>query len=215
MKNLKVCCISDTHGMFREAVIPKCDILIHAGDITAYGRPAEIVDFNLWLGSLHQVKHKVVIAGNHDACLQEDIRTHSIFTNVHYLQNSSVELEGLTIFGSPMTPTFYNWFFMADRGEEIKQYWDRIPKCDILVTHGPAWGTLDQITKPFYQAHLGCEELAYAVERVKPKYHIFGHIHSSHGKIKKGKTTYINASLLDESYKMVYEPICFNVRRKV
>jgi Icc-related predicted phosphoesterase len=60
--------------------------------------------------------------------------------------------------------------------------------------------------------HLGCEELRIAIERVKPKLHIFGHIHDPGGTIhKEGGTTFINASLLDEQYQLVRQPIVIDI----
>jgi Icc-related predicted phosphoesterase len=75
---------------------------------------------------------------------------------------------------------------------------------DILVTHGPPFGVLD---KPHSStAHLGCEELAKAVEQIKPRLHVFGHIHGGHG-LSTGKSTqYVNASVVDESYRLIHDP---------
>jgi len=43
------------------------------------------------------------------------------------------------------------------------------------MTHGPPLGHGDQIPSGLY---VGCSDLLKAVKkRVKPKYHVFGHIH--------------------------------------
>lgn len=205
---MRICCISDTHGQYRRVSVPKCDLLIHAGDITGFGFKDEVLDFNDWLGSL-PVTHKVVIAGNHDGWFFN--KTEELLTNGIYLENSPVKIDGLTIYGSPMTPTFGDWYFMADRGEDIKKYWDKIEMCDILVTHGPSYGVLDSIKNREHN-HLGCEELAKAVKQVKPRLHVFGHIHSSHGQVRTGKTICVNASVLDEYYAIAYKPIMVNLK---
>ncbi len=51
---------------------------------------------------------------------------------------------------------------------------------------------------------MGCEELLLRVYQVEPKYHIFGHIHEDYGSIFKGRTTFINASVLDHWNEMEY-----------
>ncbi|SFS33448.1 hypothetical protein SAMN05660206_101200 [Sphingobacterium wenxiniae] len=66
---------------------------------------------------------------------------------------------------------------------------------DILITHGPPFGILDETV---YGKRTGGEELLLRVYQVKPKYHIFGHIHEDHGSFTKGETTFINNSILDD-----------------
>jgi len=53
----------------------------------------------------------------------------------------------------------------------------------------------------------GCEALAKRLDEIKPKYHIFGHIHSSYGVLTKKGTTYINCSVCDEYYNPVNNPV--------
>jgi Icc-related predicted phosphoesterase len=122
-----------------------------------------------------------------------------MFSNCIYLENSAVELFGYKIWGSPITPTFYNWAFNADRGEEIKKYRDLIPEgTDILITHGQPYGILD---KTFGKLSVWCQDLLNAVIKIKPKYHIFGHIHESNGRVKLYETEFINAPICNLSYK--------------
>lgn len=109
-----------------------------------------------------------------------------------------------------MTPTFLNWHFMADRGEGIAKYWKRIPdNVDILITHGPCYGILDVVPVSRFNnkpKNVGCEELLKAVKRVKPLYHIFGHIHDSYGNKKIEDTTFMNVSVVNEDYRVVNLP---------
>jgi Icc-related predicted phosphoesterase len=49
--------------------------------------------------------------------------------------------------------------------------------------------------------HLGCEELLKAVEAVKPKVHIFGHIHGGAGIFENGTKRFVNAAYLNERYR--------------
>jgi len=74
---------------------------------------------------------------------------------------------------------------------------------DILVTHGPPFGVSDQSDSS--SDHLGCEKLAVVVEKIKPRLHIFGHIHGGHGGEIHSGTRFINAFVVDEEYWPVYE----------
>lgn len=58
-------------------------------------------------------------------------------------------------------------------------------------------------------------ELLTTVEhRVKPSYHIFGHIHEGYGVTTNGTTTFINASTCDKNYNARNEPIVFDLPRR-
>ncbi len=54
--------------------------------------------------------------------------------------------------------------------------------------------------------HLGCEELAKAVEQIRPRLNIFGHIHGGHGQMAVNGTRFVNASVVNEAYRLVHEP---------
>jgi Icc-related predicted phosphoesterase len=89
---------------------------------------------------------------------------------------------------------------MYPRGSSSLRYWNLIPEnLDVLITHGPPFGILDQ-TAPG-EAHLGCEELRDAVERKKPRVHLFGHIHGGAGTFENEATRFVNAAYLNERYK--------------
>ena len=62
---LRLVLISDTHMQHRKLVMPKGDVLIHAGDFTNKGRVKDIKEFDSWLGELDYA-HKIVVFGNHD-----------------------------------------------------------------------------------------------------------------------------------------------------
>jgi Icc-related predicted phosphoesterase len=89
---------------------------------------------------------------------------------------------------------------MYPRGLSALRYWDLIPyNLDVLITHGPPFGILDQ-TAPG-DPHLGCEELFNAIEEKKPRVHLFGHIHGGAGTFENGATRFVNAAYLNERYK--------------
>lgn len=206
---MKIIAIADTHGEHWKVKLPKGDILIHAGDCTSNGSFESFVDFIRWFKG-QTSKHKIFIAGNHDAILDKQynlVKDIILNSGCIYLENNFYNLEGLRIYGSPITPTFNDWFFMANRGEDIKKYWDKIPtNIDVLITHGPLIGVLDAVPLKYGEHHLGCEELRKRIFDIQPKIHICGHIHEGYGKIKFENTLCINASVLNRQYELTNEP---------
>lgn len=216
---MKVVCIADTHNFHHHVDVPDADILIHAGDFTLAGSLSEVLDFNDWLGTLNHT-YKIVIAGNHDKCLgKNDTLGFKMITNGIYLQNSSIDIEGIKIWGSPLTPAFKGMreglTFYADRdGNAMKRTWQGMPKkVDILVTHGPPLGILDYVEYgPDKGLHVGDGMLADKVIQKKPKYHIFGHIHEAYGTFKADYgTKFINCSVVNASYNVINKPIEFEI----
>lgn len=196
--SLKIVCIGDTHGYHRYLTIPDGDILIHAGDFMANGRSTKAIeDFNGWLGGLPH-RHRIVIAGNHDLLFQSDPKAaRAALTNATYLENFGVTVEGFRFWGCPVTPVLGHMAFAVERGAASRKYWDRVPDdTDVLITHGPPFRVLDK--NDIAGEHLGCQELTRAILRVKPRLHIFGHVHGGYGQESgPGGTHMVNCALLN------------------
>lgn len=200
----KIVCISDTHLRHGQVIVPEGDILLFAGDFTSRGDLEDVFNFCRWSKTLPHA-HKIMIGGNHDFCLEpghpfkEDVESRLKEAGWTYLLDEEVTVEGFRIYGSPWTPTFYNWAFMRDRGEPIARIWQGIPAgLDFLVTHGPPIGMLDCTEEG---VHAGCEELRKKVLEVVPRFHVFGHIHEGSGYQFSNNIHFINASVLDRRYK--------------
>lgn len=233
---MKIAVFSDTHNGHKQIKLPECDIAIFAGDATSLGHKHEVESFLNWYGKQYQCTHKVFIAGNHDKSFDKKFFTqyedHDLFkenehlgkpgwlvdmldrariiNQIHYLENSSVMLEGIKIWGSPITPSFYRqyWAFNADRNEEIQSYWNKIPAdANIVVTHGPVHGKLDFI--PESSEYVGCVDLKARIEEVKPALFVCGHIHSGRGMYTTPDTVYVNASIMDNTYEKQGDPMLF------
>ncbi len=147
----------------------------------ASGRATEeINDFDDLLCNL-PYKHKVVVAGNQDLLFEskpEQVKEH--LSNAVYLQDSGVTLERLNFWGCPVTPFLPYMAFAVERGAASKRHWDKIPQTtDVLITHGPPFGILDK--EDIVASHMRCEQLGRAVQRVRPKLHVFGHVHGGYG----------------------------------
>ena len=163
---MKLLHISDTHGKHREYTkLIKADILIHTGDITEDGTEEEVKDFIEWLCDL-PYRHKIFIAGNHDLCLC-DARIEGLPDDVHYLCNEGITIDGLKFYGVPM-------FVEDDLDGNFPELYSRIPDdTDVLLTHQAPLGILDEKEGINY----GDYSLYKRVMDVKPRYHLFGHIH--------------------------------------
>ncbi len=208
---MKFVIISDSHGQQDKLNLPKGDVIIHAGDISQRGGENEVIDFLNWFTDL-DFKYKIFIAGNHDFYFErtpeEEIKK-IIPDNVIYLCDSGTTIENIKIWGSPITPWFFNWAFNRHRGDQIARHWDLIPSdIDILITHGPVFCKLDKTNDG---QNAGCKDLLEKVRELKPKFHICGHIHEAYGQTTSSMTNYINASVLDENYILKNSAITFDL----
>jgi Icc-related predicted phosphoesterase len=208
----RIVCLSDTHGLHRKVALPKGDLLIHAGDFMRTGTSLEeIADFNDWLGEQPH-PHKIVVAGNHDLLFEktpDKAREH--LSNAVYLENDGIVLGGVTFWGSPMTPVLPSGAFHVERGVASRRYWDHIPLgTDVVVTHGPPFGTLDK--NDILGSRFGCKDLIQAVLRVKPKLHVFGHVHGGYGQeVGPNGTCMVNCAVLDQEYVLTNAPILVSI----
>jgi predicted phosphodiesterase len=194
---------SDTHGLHDAVTVPDGDVFIHAGDLTNVGDLAEISGVGKWLRRLPH-RHKIVIAGNHDRCFEEQpLLAQKLLgeaDGIVYLQDSGVIIDGIRFWGSPWQPAFLDWAFNLQRGAEIGRKWNLIPyDINVLITHGPPMTILDDA----HGQHLGCADLWKRVTDIAPKIHAFGHIHEGSGVEERDGTTYVNASICDGEYKAV------------
>lgn len=222
---LKLVAISDTHNHHERLVIPECDFLIHTGDMSGLGYLNQIKIFFEWFDK-QPAKHKVLICGNHDFLFQKSPEVIQEllkeFPGITYLQDSSVTLEGYKFYGSPWQPWYHNWAFNAPQGDQLFliEKWEQIPDdTDILMTHGPPYGFLDQVAWP--PGHrVGCRQLLHRMKEVKPLYHFFGHIHEQGGKAKiffhddGSATQLVNVSNSNHKHRVENQPMVFQLPRK-
>jgi len=166
-------------------MIPDGEILIHAGDATESGSLSELQSLISWMNSFPH-RHKVFVAGNHDLVLDPALHRRNEtdsprsvdWGTVHYLDNSSTTLlcsggRQTKCYGSPWTPRHGNWAFQHPRAQDV---WTNIvpEDTDILITHGPPKAHLDL-------GHIGCDFLLAELWRVRPRLHVFGHVHEGYG----------------------------------
>ncbi|OMJ93267.1 hypothetical protein SteCoe_3849 [Stentor coeruleus] len=220
---IRFVCISDSHSLFFN--FPPGDVLLHAGDFTKKGTSEEVFQFANYLKTTNY-QYKVIISGNHDSpfdtnnfdeIMRKRKNPHpcnpyavkSLFNDFTYLEDSFVNVFGYTIWGTPWTRQHYKGAFTIKDKYKLIQKWQKIPLgIDIVLSHSPPNGILDK-TKD--NQHLGCSGLAEIIKMIKPKVHVFGHIHEGHGVQIIDGTTYINASVCNNRYQAIYSPIVFDL----
>jgi len=229
LDNFKCVTFSDTHNLHEGVKLPKCDIAIFNGDYSGRGNKFETLNFLRWYNKQDQCKYKVMVPGNHDICFdpRHNGETHSQnwldnmkkqFSNIIILNNNMVDIENVKIWGSPVTPWYHGERWGHNMHEdEIHKIWETIPpNIDIVVTHGPVYGILDKVTdlETKKGKHVGCKILKdVLINRVKPQFHLCGHIHEGYGSTSGYGTVFINSSIVDLEYERVNEPIKFMVGR--
>jgi len=209
--SIKIACISDTHmwGMPLKD-LPEADILLHAGDATYRGSIEEVSLFAKEISKhLKDSRYKpaykkiIFVPGNHDWLFERDetlARQIMEDAGVEVLINEAVEFDGFKIWGSPVTPPFCNWAFNWDADRRV-YLWEQIPEdTDIVITHGPPMYILDEVPERDKIRHTGCPHLASRLRVIKPKMHLFGHIHEGYGITVEDEVKYVNASIMDRRY---------------
>lgn len=158
------------------------------------GSSGEAEDFMHWFCEL-DYRYKVFICGNHDCCMYR-ATVSGLAEQVYLLNNRGVEIEGVTFYGVPL--------FVPDCVSGVQDQYERdIPSgTDVLITHWPPYGILDYADKINY----GSRTLLKRVLEIKPRLHLFGHIHQQYGLRKDRSTCYSNAAIMDELYQTLHAP---------
>ncbi len=212
---MRLVCISDTHGDHAGVTVPQGDVLVHAGDLTAHGTLDGYDAFLAWFGSQPH-RHKLFVAGNHDTCLEhapEEARQRAEAAGVVWLNDSGITIEGVGLWGSPITPRFHDWSFMRDPGEDIERHWRKIPSdTDVLVTHGPPFGVMDEVERANGTTeNTGCPSLLRFVDQIRPQVHLFGHIHEGRGEVIRDGIRFLNVSTMNEHYRIQHQPVIVDI----
>lgn len=216
-------CIADLHGHY--PLLQGGDLLLIGGDLTRRDIEKEYWDFGVWLEN-QDYKKIIFIGGNHDNFIQNNPYRFALIRDddeIEYLCDCGTEFEGLKIWGSPWSMSFEGMnpacgAFVVDTEEELAEKFALIPDdVDILVTHSPPFKVLDAVDRwNGFIEHVGSIALEKVLsERIRPKLHVYGHIHEGYGQIRPilepfgllGYPIFVNASIMNEKYNPVNEPI--------
>ncbi|KAH8810232.1 Metallo-dependent phosphatase-like protein [Flagelloscypha sp. PMI_526] len=186
-------------------------ILLHSGDFTEKCRVEEVRSFVEWLSGLphrykiiiagnhdkaldpiwyeknHERWHRTEHQPDDAVDIIEDLLTGpgAQSAGIRYLQDSIFTFRSLddsrdwVVYGSPWTPQFcsmgFNYRTQVPASEIINNFPTHV---DILLTHGPPHGIFDRNHSP---REVGCKELKNNLYELRPRLHVFGHIHEDHG----------------------------------
>lgn len=190
---MKLYALSDQHGKLDFALPTDADLILHAGDIcpdfapgSSWGEDKQSFwlknSWSEWVGEAPLL----YTFGNHDFLASYNTPEGRLKPVLDQL----VEINGLKIWFSPWSNIFGGWAWMQIP-KLLGQFYSAIPAgTDIIVSHQPPYGYGDQV--PDYlrigrddlenDGHVGSKELLDAIDRVRPKAVICGHIHSGYGK---------------------------------
>ena len=87
-------------------------------------------------------------------------------------------------------------------------------KTDVLISHEPPLGILDESSENQIKRNMGILPLRNQIKKVNPTFHLFGHIHNQYGMKTINKTTFVNASVCNDEYKLANKPVTVNLSRE-
>lgn len=207
---MRFVCISDTHNRHDrlEHPVPDGDVLIHAGDATQLGMEAELLDFCSWFVSRPHT-YKLLVPGAHDTwCGELPQRAAELTRGCEYLVDRELVLGDVRIYGTPVQPDFYGWETDLEAESKLLGIIQRIPiGLDLLITHVPPFGIRDGEKG----IRTGSRGLLDHVRRVRPRYHVFGHVHDGHGVHEASGTMFANAASCDSDLRPCHQPIVIDI----
>ncbi|MFN3804828.1 MAG: metallophosphoesterase family protein [Pyrobaculum sp.] len=113
------------------------------------------------------------------------------------LEKLGISLDGrVTAFGD-ITIGGLGGLDPVDDVERLKETLGSFGKLDVLISHHPPVGVLDE---PQPGLHIGLREVRELVEGVRPRLHLFGHVHETPGHVVRGGTIHVNAGPLKRGY---------------
>ena len=227
---MRIVALSDQHGFLPD--IPPCHLLIVAGDVCPdrFGPFMAVHDpyqqqawfdreVRLWVGSA-PATHKLLTWGNHDWCGQvcsfrSDSPARALSTDLQILVDEvttvplSADASGqVSVWATPWSNRFMRWAFMKEP-RDLEPVYAAIPSgIDILVSHQPPYGYGDHTCNldSSRVEHVGSRELLAAIEKVRPRIVICGHVHGGFGRYEHQGISIYNVSVVDESYRLVNAP---------
>ncbi|KAJ6491262.1 Metallo-dependent phosphatase-like protein, partial [Mycena vitilis] len=199
--------LSDTHSL--TFPVPDGDVLLHSGDLSRRGTFRDLRRTMEWLYTLpHPIK--IIIAGNRDFALDREwydsnweqtghngkeappepisellTGPRAVAANIVYLRDQQYKFttrpggREWNVYGSPLSPNFGSrvraFGYDASNDEAVIS---AFPQVDILLTHGPPFNLLDYTKR---DTRAGCPALAARLPALRPRLHVFGHIHEARG----------------------------------
>ena len=195
----KIIAMSDTHGQHDKLTdliwkeiknVPEDThiLMVHCGDYDSE-------TFHDWWSQFNVEKY--FIEGNHDEEVEKEVATF-----VKTISGKNILLINKGHYNNIRPNNNHTYTDISKIVEETLQKYPSI-KVDILVSHQPAFGILDEVINvlTITKVSVGDDDIKNVLEIVKPKIHLFGHIHDDAGKNNKyNETQFYNVSCLGGSH---------------
>ena len=193
----KIIAMSDTHGQHDKLTdliwkeiknVPEDThiLLVHCGDYDSE-------TFHDWWSQFNVEKY--FIEGNHDEEVEKEVATF-----VQTIGGKTILLINKGHYDNIRPNNNQTDIDISKIVEETLQKYSSL-KVDILVSHQPAFGILDNVYDNGYYFSVGDKDIKQIIVKVKPEIHLFGHIHDRGGKNSVySKTKCYNVSCLGGSH---------------
>jgi Icc-related predicted phosphoesterase len=198
--------------------VPECDLLVVAGDVCPDGHVLEQAKwldgaFRAWLDAV-PAPHVVGVGGNHDLIFERAEHLVPSGLRWSYLQDSAVELAGLSIYGIPWVLPVWGAFNIDE--ESLAKKLKHVEGMDVLVTHGPPFGVRDEAPCRFEEGVENCGSLSLMdlVASAEPSLVVFGHIHEGYGQTEANGIRLVNAAHCNSRGIPLNAPILVDVERR-
>lgn len=206
--------VSDTHNQMYRLIgkIPNDnDILLHCGDWTNLGTEHEFQK-ELDIFATLPGRFKCATVGNHDGFVEKyPLLAKDMFkaAGVELLIDSVCEFEGVTMYGTPWSNLYgVGYAFQIHDSEQAERIFSGIPSnLDILLSHSPPMGILDEVVDMGIIRNIGSRELNEIILKVKPQISAFGHCHLRMGEKFFNGIHYVNSALCDDRNNLIKDPI--------
>jgi len=198
---MRIVTVSDIHAefdRFTPALAPSGDCCVMAGDLTDVGRGLRARQFSRqaerdllsaenWLRLMAQRMPLFWIPGNHD--IGVDRNTFPAIDDCRYVEQADTNWSGLTIAGVSMAPCYdlpvlaTIWDYSTTNPLLEAAAYECLPNADVVVSHCPPLGFLDDAYNPEVQEirSIGSRALLDYIDRVQPMVVVCGHAHDNIG----------------------------------
>lgn len=191
---MRILSVADLHGspirlaLIRERLaVLKPDVLVIAGDITKFGKPADYLD------RLNDLSLPVLaVRGNTDPPSLEDLLGR--YANLTSLHRKRVILQGVSFIGLGGTlPVPFRSRIGLREKEMMEKTGPLIDGLSVMVAHPPPYGILDEVLGRFHTGSNGLRDIVLGRE---PRVLLCGHIHERPGMARLGRTVVINCNMV-------------------
>jgi Icc-related predicted phosphoesterase len=211
---IKIVATADLHGRLPDT--PECDVLVLAGDLCPVEYDNDEAACMKWLNTTfanwlesRKASRILAIGGNHDFLFEQyDGILRRLGLPWTYLKDEGTMVDGVFFWGTPWVPNLRGWAFYGDRNQLELAYYAIPDEVDIVISHGPPAGHLDNKERRF-----GASQVNDMLKRVKPSVFICGHIHEGYGieRSYRKTTDLYNVAHCNLAYEGVNPPVVIHV----